>query len=167
MNIFLVTMPTLMWTLVPPMPLHRVNPKHYWRDTLIAVAPIAAISGIAVMLSYWLVARAYPHAHSKVTTAVLLVATFFGVYLVFLAPRMLGVLLTKRSLYAQLLYIAAVIVVSVATFRFEFLQNFFNFTRPSWDYALPLLLIVCIAAVIQYQIAGYAGRRLKQANYRE
>lgn len=162
MNIFLVTMPTLMWTLAPPTPRHRVNPKHYWRDTLLAVAPIAVISGIVVTLSYWLVARAYPHAHDKVTTTVLIVATFFGVYLVLLAPRMLGVKPNKRSMRAQILYIAAVALISTATFRLGFLQNFFNFARPSWDYAWPLLFFVFIAAVIQYELAGRAGKRLRQ-----
>jgi cation-transporting P-type ATPase E len=46
MNIFLVTMPTLMWTLFSPTPKHRINPKRFWHDTLLAVTPIALITGV-------------------------------------------------------------------------------------------------------------------------
>lgn len=51
---FLVTMPTLMWTLFPPTPKHRTNPKRFWHDTLLAVTPIALITGVTVAFTYWL-----------------------------------------------------------------------------------------------------------------
>jgi len=167
MNIFLVTLPTLMWTLAPPKPLHKVNPRRYWRDTLYAVIPFATISGLAVVISYLLVLHIYPHAHEKVTTMVVLVATFFGVYLVFLAPRMLGVASTRQSLYARIGYMLAVAIIGVETFRLGFLRTFFNFAKPSWDYALPLLILVLIAATAQYLLANYAGKQLLRNNAKE
>ena len=87
LNIFLVTMPTIMWTLFPPRSHHRINPHNFWRDTLGAVMPIALVSGAAVSITYLMLRAMQPHDQDTVSTMTVLVATFFGVYLVFLLTR--------------------------------------------------------------------------------
>ena len=165
MNIFLVTMPTLMWTLFPPNPHHRVNPHHFWQDTLRAVAPIAALSGIAVVFTYWSVLRWYPDNHLDGVTMVVIVATFFGMYLVFLASRMLGVVYDRSAKIARLLYVVAAGVVGTISFGVAPLRDFFDFTRPNWGYLFPALLVIVIVAIVQYRLAVRAGRALRQKNY--
>ncbi len=91
MNIFLVTMPTIMWTLFPPKPKYRVNPQDFWKDTLLAVLPISLISGITVTLSYWYMNIIGNADHKSIATTTVIIATFFGTYLVFLMSRMLRV----------------------------------------------------------------------------
>jgi cation-transporting ATPase E len=165
MNIFLVTLPTIMWTLFPPKPKHKVQPQHFWRDTLLAVTPIALISGLAVTATYWLVAYMYPRNHEDVATTTLIVATFFGIYLVILASKILGVVDDFYSRMARLLYVGAACIVAVLSFGVRFIRDFFSFTSPSLTYIWPTLLIVLVAALIQYRLADMAGKRLKQKNY--
>lgn len=165
MNIFLVTMPTVMWTLFPPRPHHRVQPQHFWRDTLLAVAPIAAVSGIAVTFIYWAMTQLYPNNPAEVATTTVIVATFFGVFLVFLASKMLAVVYDAPARTARLLYVAAATIVALASFGWGFARDFFDFTSPSWTYAWPALFVVAIAAILQYILAVRAGAKLRQAHY--
>jgi cation-transporting ATPase E len=162
MNIFLVSLPTLMWTLFPPSPQHRINPMHFWRDTLFAVLPIAAISGVVVTVFYWFASRAYPNDELGVATSTVLVATFFGVYMVFIASLLLGVVYDQPARLARLGYIAAVAVVAVVSFGFPLTRNFFDFTTPAFLYIWPAVLMVVLAALVQYHLALRAGRRLQQ-----
>lgn len=162
MNIFLVSLPTLMWTLFPPSPQHRINPMHFWRDTLFAVLPIAAISGVVVTVFYWFASRAYPHDELGVATSTVLVATFFGVYMVFIASLLLGVVYDRAARLARLGYIVAVIVVAVISFGFALTRNFFDFTTPAFLYIWPAVLMVILAAMVQYQLALRVGKRLQR-----
>lgn len=160
MNIFLVTLPTLMWTLFPPRPQSRINPANFWRDTLLAVLPIAVISGAVVTAVYAIATGAYPHNPMGVATTTVLVATFFGVYMVFIASKLLGVVYDRITRLARLAYIGAVIVVALASFGFASTRAFFDFTQPAFGTLWPALVMVILAAFIQYQLAARAGRRL-------
>ena len=160
MNIFLVTLPTLMWTLFPPSPQTRINPANFWRDTLLAVLPIAIISGAVVTAVYAIASGAYPHDPMGVATTTVLVATFFGVYMVFIASKMLGVVYDRLTRLARLAYLAAVVVVAVGSFGFAFTRDFFDFTQPAFGTMWPALVMIVLAAFIQYQLAARAGRRL-------
>lgn len=160
MNMFLVTMPTIMWTLFPPSPTHRINPKRFWEDTLLAVLPIAILSGIAVLVTYALLAQQHPEAKASVATTTVIVATFFGIYLVFLASRMLNVVYDRSARMARALYILAAIFVASISFGVGFTRDFFDFTSPAWQNSWPALLVIVNIAVIQWWIAGRAAKRL-------
>lgn len=162
MNMFLVTLPTLMWTLFPPSPRHRINPSRFWQETLLAVLPIAMISGVVVTAFYWFANRAYLGDELGVATATVLVATFFGVYMVFIASLLLGVVYDRVARIARFAYLGAVIFVALVSFGFVFARNFFDFTRPSFAYIWPAFFLVFIAAVVQYRLAIRAGKRLSQ-----
>ncbi|MDO5343929.1 MAG: HAD-IC family P-type ATPase [Candidatus Saccharibacteria bacterium] len=161
MNMFLVTMPTLMWTLFPPLPTHRVNPRHFWRDTLRAVAPIALVTGLTVAFTYWIMSAVFPDRSAEVATMTVLTATFFGVYLVFLVGPMLGVTLDKKAKKARLLYLAAVIFVALTSFGVGPLRNFFDFTLPNLFIIWPAIGVIALAAGMQWQMAKVAGRKFQ------
>lgn len=160
MNIYIVTLPTLMWTVFPPLPRNRVNPNNFWRDTLIAIAPIAIITGLTVTFTYWAMSFIYPDRQANVATMTVLVATFFGVYMVFLVAKMLGVKLNRRAKRARLLYV--VIVVSIALFSFGagFLRDFFDFSTPTVWMLWPALGTIMLAAVVQWRLVERRGRSL-------
>jgi cation-transporting ATPase E len=160
MNIFLVTMPTIMWTLFPPVPEHRVSPKHFWRDTLLAVSPIAVLSGLTVTTSYALLRFMHPESLTGVSTTTVLIATFFGIYLVFLVPKMFGVKNTKKAQLARMLYVLAVFILMVPSFSVSFLRDFFDFTTPAWQNTWPLLFVIIVVAWLQWRIAVDAGKRV-------
>ncbi len=162
MNIFLVTMPTLMWTLFSPRPRHRLSPRYFWRDTLLAVAPIAALSGIVVTISYVFLRATHPTDLAGVSTTTVLVATFFGIYLVFLVPRMFDVRNNREAQLARLLYILAVVFVLIPSFGLSFARDFFDFTAPAWQNTWSLLLLIIVTAILQWIIARRAGMRLKK-----
>ena len=158
LNIFLVTMPTIMWTLFPPRSHHRINPHNFWRDTLGAVTPIALVSGVAVSITYLMLRAMQPHDQDTVSTMTVLVATFFGVYLVFLVGPMLGVVLDRRAKTARMLYIAAALLVASTSFAVPLLRRFFDFTIPTLAMIGPVAGVVLIAALLQWHLARRAGK---------
>lgn len=158
LNIFLVTMPTIMWTLFPPWSHHRINPHNFWRDTLGAVTPIALVSGAAVSITYLMLRAMQPHDQDTVSTMTVLVATFFGVYLVFLVGPMLGVVLDRRAKTARMLYIAAALLVASNSFAVPLLRRFFDFTIPTLAMIGPVAGVVVIAALLQWHLARRAGK---------
>ena len=158
LNIFLVTMPTIMWTLFPPRSHHRINPHNFWRDTLGAVTPIALVSGAAVSITYLILRAMQPHDQDTVSTMTVLVATFFGVYLVFLVGPMLGVVLDRRAKTARMLYIAAALLVASTSFAVPLLRRFFDFTIPTLAMIGPVAGVVVIAALLQWHLARRAGK---------
>ena len=158
LNIFLVTMPTIMWTLFPPRSHHRINPHNFWRDTLGAVTPIALVSGAAVSITYLMLRAMQPHDQDTVSTMTVLVATFFGVYLVFLVGPMLGVVLDRRAKTARMLYIAAALLVASTSFAVPLLRRFFDFTIPTLAMIGPVAGVVVIAALLQLHLARRAGK---------
>ncbi|QHU90291.1 HAD-IC family P-type ATPase [Candidatus Saccharibacteria bacterium oral taxon 488] len=159
LNIFLVTMPTIMWTLFPPRPRHRVNPAHFWRDTLQAVAPIALLTGLTVAFTYWSGVTLHPHQAAEAATMTVLTATFFGIYLVFLVGPMLGVILDKRAHLARTLYMAGVLFVTLVSFGIEPLRQFFDFTMPNVALLWPGIAVVVPVALAQWWLARRAGRK--------
>lgn len=161
MNIFLVTLPTVMWAFFPPRPQHRINPQHFWRDTLQSVLPIGLISGGVVTVFYSVASALRPHDHASVVTSTVLVATFFGVWMVFLASRMLGVVYDPLTRLARAAYLAAVLVVALLSFGSGLLRDFFDFSRPDWSFLWPAMLLVAVAATLQYQLARRAGDTLR------
>ena len=160
LNIFLVTMPTIMWTLFPPRPRHRVNPAHFWRDTLRAVAPIALLTGLAVAFTYWSGVTLHPNQAAEAATMTVLTATFFGIYLVFLVGPMLGVVLDRRAHLARTLYMAGVLFVTLVSFGIEPLRRFFDFTVPNITLLWPGIAVVVIVALVQWWLARRAGKKL-------
>ena len=160
MNIFLVTLPTLMWTIFPPEPRHKINPHNFWRDTLVTVLPIAILTGMAVAFTYWIGLTAFPRQASEVSTMTVLTATFFGVYLVFLVGPMLGVRLTASAKRARIIYLLAAIFVAVSSFGIGFLRNFFDFTMPNILVIWPASFVSLLVAALQWYLAKKAGRRL-------
>jgi cation-transporting ATPase E len=161
MNIFLVTLPTIMWTLFTPSPKSRLSPKHFWRDTLWAVAPIAVLSGVMVTITYATLRMLHPNDLSGVSTTTVLVATFFGIYLVFLVPRMFNVRNNATSRLARILYVLAVVIVVIPSFRFSIARDFFNFTTPAWRDTWPIYITLILVALLQFYIATKAGKRLR------
>lgn len=161
MNIFIVTLPTLMWTLFPPRPRHRVRPLDYWRDTLFAIAPIALLSGAAITLSYWYLGAVSPGDGKGVATSTVIITTLFGVYAVFLVPFMLNVVYDAKARIARLLYLAAVAMAASALFGFDTLRDFFDFTRPSHEHITVVLLQVVFVMIIQWFLARKARDRLR------
>lgn len=159
LNIFLVTMPTIMWTLFPPRPRHRVNPAYFWRDTLQAVAPIALLTGLTVAFTYWSGVTLHPHQAAEAATMTVLTATFFGIYLVFLVGPMLGVVLDKRAHLARTLYMAGVLFVTLVSFGIEPLRQFFDFTMPNVALLWPGIAVVVPVALAQWWLARRAGRK--------
>ena len=162
MNIFLVTMPTVMWTLFVPHPRHRLSPHFFWRDTLLAVAPIAAISGIVVTLTYSTLRSIHPLNIRGVATTTVIVATFLGVYLVFLVPKMFDVINNKAAKLARALYISFILIVLLSSFGVGFIREFFDFSTPAWRNMWPLLFVIIGAVIVQWRLAVWAGRRFKK-----
>lgn len=161
MNIFLVTLPTVLWTLFPPIPTYKISPKRFWWETLAPVAPIAVISGIVVALVYLRLLALHPEDIEGVATSTVLVATLFGIYLVFLVSKMFKAVNNRTATLARVLYILIVIFVVTVSFGFGVTRDFFDFTVPAWRDAWPLLPLVGLAALLQWLIADRVAKAKK------
>ena len=161
MNIFLVTLPTIMWALFTPSPRHRLSPRFFWRDTLRAVAPIAILSGLVVTLTYTILRLSHPNDLQGVSTTTVIIATLFGIYLVFLVPRMFDVRNNHNARMARWLYVLATLLVIVPSFGISFIRDFFDFSMPAGQNTWPILFVIIGIAVLQWMIAGNAGKRFK------
>lgn len=162
MNIFLVTIPTIIWALFVPTPKHRLSPKHFWKDTLQAVSPIAILSGIAITIVYISLRALHPADLYGVSTTTVLVATFFGVYLVFLVPRMFDIKNDLTARLARVVFVLSVLFVVIPSFGLEVARDFFDFTAPAWGDTWQLVIMVVFVAVLQWIIAERIGHKLRQ-----
>ena len=142
-------------------PLHQVNPQHFWRDTLRSVAPIALLSGLAVAFTYWVVSLVYPGRESEIATLTVMVATFFGVHLVFLVSRMLGVVVDFRAKIARVLYAVMVGLVITMIFVVHSVRDFFDFTVPEVWLLWPAAGVILATVYIQRRLAERAGRKFE------
>lgn len=158
MNLFLVVLPTIMWTLFPPRPKHRIQPRHFWRDTLIAVAPIALLSGVGLTVSYLLMTTLFPQDQEAISTALVLITTFFGAYLVFLAPKLLAMKNNKSARAARIFYVVSVAIFALVGFGTHAVRGFFDFAQPNPLYILPALIVVALVGGIQYILAVKIGK---------
>lgn len=167
MNVFMVTLPTIMLTLFPPQPRRSINPKSYWQSTLLPTIPMAIVTGIAVTLTYIYAIDYLKLPYSTAGTLSVVVATVLGANMVFQAPRMLAVVATKKLRLAQSLYVTAAVIVGLLSFGLTISRNFFDFTRPTPEQFIrtwPVWLVIIAALVIQYAIASIAKRKLLAAD---
>lgn len=162
MNIFLVTLPTIMWTIFAPSPRHKLSPKYFWNDTLMAIAPIATLSGIAVTSTYAILSRLHPEDIKGIMTSTVIMATLFGINMVFLVPRMFDVKNTKKAKVARFFYVTAVALIVFPSFKFAFIRDFFDFTMPAWTSTWPLVVLLIGIVIFQWRIAISAGDRIKR-----
>ena len=163
MNIFLVTLPTLMWTIFPPSPRHKLSPKYFWRDTLGAVAPLAVLSGIVVALTYIVLSFAHVDRPMDVATITVVVATLMGIYLVFLVPHMYDLKFDGKAKRARLLFVFMVLIFITPSFGSATVREFFDFSVPEMtNVFIPLIAMIIAIAVIQWNLATRAGKRIKQ-----
>jgi len=158
-NLFLVVLPTIMWTLFPPRPKHRIQPMHFWRDTLIAVAPIGLLSGVGLALSYALMNTFYPNSAEAISTTLVIITTFFGVYLVFLAPKLLAMKNNTSARRARLFYVISVGIFALVGFGTDTVRDFFDFSQPNIAYLWPAAGVVIVVACIQYLLAIKIGKK--------
>lgn len=153
-NLFLMTLPTLVVTLFTPQSTYKINPRRFWRDTLLDVLPLALLSGLGIFTSYSLMVNLSPAGSNGAATMTVLAATFFGMYMFFLANRMFATKQTKTVKFATLAYIVASSLVAIASFSIGFLRHFFEFFKPEgWGILLSILTIAGLA-YIQYLIAN-------------
>ena len=162
MNTFLVTLPTIMWTLFTPSPRHHLSPRHFWRDTIMAVAPIAVLSGLTVTFTYFVLRTAHPNNLSGVSTSTVIVATLFGIYLVFLVPRMFDLKSNKKTYLARIFYVSSVLLMFATSFGLDFFRDFFDFSAPAWQNTSSLIFVIVGVAVLQWFIANNTGQRFKK-----
>lgn len=161
MNIFLVSLPTVMWTLFTPSPRHRLSPKYFWNDTLMAVAPIAVLSGLMVAFSYYVLGTLHPENLLSVSTSTVIIATFFGIYLVFLVPRMFDLKNNLKARLARIFYVVSVLLVAIPSFGTHFIRDFFDFTMPAWQNTWSLIIVIIGVVILQWNIASAAGKRFR------
>jgi hypothetical protein len=103
----------------------------------------------------------HPTDAMGVSTTTVIIATFFGVYLVYLVPRMFNVRNNRKSQIARILYTITVLAVISVSFGFDYFRDFFNFSMPAGRNSWPLLIMIFGTAFLQWIVAGQAGKRIR------
>jgi protein-S-isoprenylcysteine O-methyltransferase Ste14 len=112
--------------------------------------------------AYALLHVMHPLDASGVSTTTVIISTFFGIYLVFLVPRMFDVRNNRKAQLARILYILTVLLVIIPSFGLSFIRDFFDFSMPAIQNTWPLLIMIFGTAILQWIIADKAGKRLKE-----
>ena len=157
MNFILVTLPTILTTLFPPLPERKINPKNFWRDTLANIAPIAVLSGLAVSTIYVMMAVGlgrhanYAQIRGALATVVV-VAAYFGVFVTILGEKMLNSKLIKNTIRRRALYIFVTLLFTGAVFGSRLLRDFFEFNLPDTSKFGFVLLVVVGVSIVQFAL---------------
>lgn len=169
MNFILVTLPTVVVTLFPPLPKHRINPKFFWRDTLLSIAPIAVLSGLTVAIVYWVSSISMPGNEDHfaklspdVLTTVVIVASYFGSLMTIVSSVILGASKNRNALMGRILYLIGVVLFVALSFGTEFMREFFNFSIPQARNWFFILFIIGLVTIVQLAIAKVMKDRIQK-----
>ena len=160
MNFILVTLPTVLTTLFPPIPKHKINPKNFWRDTLYAILPIAILSGLAISFIYiglhvrtggLLTNRAMMHG---ILATVVITTAWFGVFATILSEVFLGSKPSKNNDIRRGLYILGTLLFTAVIFSTPILREFFEFNIPNTSQFWFVSSVIILVSVAQLFIAS-------------
>ncbi len=160
MNFILVTLPTILITLFPPTPSCKIDPQKFWQKTLRNIAPVAVLSGFAVSLIY-VAMLSTPHQPSLdelrgILATVVVIATYFGVFIAFLGEKMLDSRANKNTFYRRALHILVALLFTGSVFGFNFLRDFFEFNLPSLEKIGFVMAVIVVISAVQFILAKRA-----------
>ena len=154
MNFILVTLPTILTTLFPPIPVGKINPQNFWRDTLRNIAPIAVLSGFAVSMIYVVMISDLENPSLNqirgVLATVVVIAAYFGVFVTILGEKMLSSKLIRNTIYRRVLYILVTVLFTGAVFGSRLLRDFFEFNLPSIEKIWFVISVVMVVSIVQF-----------------
>lgn len=153
MNMFLVTLPTLIFTIFPPLPRQRLNPKNFWKDTLLNIAPLGVLSGIGIYGVYVVALTLAPQAAIGSATVTVLATTFFGMFAVRFINVIFDTRQTQSARLATISYVLASTMIALTSFGFQITRSFFSFYRPDFWSTVIAAGFVAFVAAIQYRVA--------------
>lgn len=153
MNMFLVTLPTLIFTIFPPLPRQRLNPKNFWKDTLLNVAPLGVLSGIGIYVVYATAITLAPAGSIGSATLTVLATTFFGMFAVRFINVIFDTRQTQSARLATISYVLASTMIALTSFGFQITRSFFSFYRPDFWSTVIATGFVVFVAMIQFKIA--------------
>ena len=165
LNIIFVTLPTSMYVLFLPTPIYKVNPKRFWRNTILHVIPLGIITGIALATSYLLLLSISPDKHESISTLIVILAAVFGIVQVLIGPMLQPIKRTKLWFLGLFYYLSGVILVVILGFGIGALRDFFDFANPFIiDKNYIALIIVTIAIILEFLIARRIEKWQKSNN---
>ena len=154
MNFILVTLPTILTTLFPPIPVGKINPQNFWRDTLRNIAPIAVLSGFAVSMIYVVMISDLENPSLNqirgVLATVVVIAAYFGVFVTILGEKMLSSKLIRNTIYRRVLYILVTVLFTGAVFGSRLLRDFFEFNLPSIEKIWFVISVIMVVSIVQF-----------------
>ena len=160
MNFILVTMPTVLTTLFPPIPKAKINPKNFWRDTLYSIMPVAILSGLAISFIYVSLYikvggdfASRPIMHGILATVVIDTA-WFGVFATILSEIFLGSKPSKNNKIRRTIYIIGTLIFTGVIFSAPILREFFEFNLPNISQFWFVCAVIILISVVQLFIAS-------------
>lgn len=165
MNFILVTLPTILTTIFPPIPSQKINPQSFWRDTLGNITPIAILSGFAVSLIYIVMLSSFENPNTAqlrgLLATVVVVTAYFGVFVTILSEKMLNSKSIKNTLRRHAIYIFGTVLFSLAVFGSNVLREFFEFNLPSLEKIGFVTIVVVVVSIIQFILMRQRSRQEK------
>ena len=160
MNFILVTMPTVLTTLFPPIPKAKINPKNFWRDTLYSIMPVAILSGLAISFIYVSLYikvggdfASRPIMHGILATVEIATA-WFGVFATILSEIFLGSKPSKNNKIRRTIYIIGTLIFTGVIFSAPILREFFEFNLPNISQFWFVCAVIILISVVQLFIAS-------------
>lgn len=160
MNFILVTMPTVLTTLFPPIPKAKINPKNFWRDTLYSIMPVAILSGLAISFIYVslyikvggdFASRSIMHG---ILATVVITTAWFGVFATILSEIFLGSKPSRNNKIRRALYVIGTLIFTGVIFSTPILRDFFEFNLPNISQFWFVCAVIILVSVVQLFIAS-------------
>lgn len=158
LNFILVTLPTILTTLLPPLPIEKINPKKFWQDTLFSIAPIALISGLSISSIYLLLLRNNTPISQTLGTVAITTAVL-GICAYLIAEKILNSKITLQSYQRRGIYILITIIFTFIVFGFAKLRAFFEFGLPSPEKIEVVLGIIAFTILLQIILAKFIKKK--------
>jgi uncharacterized membrane protein len=91
-----------------------------------------------------------------ILATVVVVATYFGVFIAFLGEKMLDSRANKNTFYRRALHILVTLLFTGSVFGFNFLRDFFEFNLPSLEKIGFVMAVIVVVSAVQFILAKRA-----------
>jgi cation-transporting ATPase E len=162
LNVFVVGIPTFLWSVFPQETGHRAENKGFFQRILRYALPQGLITGLAITVGYALATLLYSSGND--TTAPRLVATMIAFALSMLTfwtiPLSLNAIQSRSLQILQGWYFTVSPLLFFALFQFEWVRNYFGFTTISIPQWITIIVVVIAAGYGQIHLVRRQRKRV-------
>ncbi len=152
-NLAVVGIPTIIWSLAPAESFGRRDPKTFFKRVLRFAVCNGALTGMAMLFLHYL------GAHE---TAVVATMYILGLLTFITIPRALGAIETEQQFFWRKVYLATGSIILIFCLTVPVLRNFFQLGFPDWPELAVTAALILLLGMLQNMFARYWEKVVRQ-----